>query len=85
MKTLFNDGWNFFELPIPQDKMYIDGKKNLLTPKDFFDHSKNLSYSPVSIPHDWMIYDTKDLYRNSVGFYKKTFSFKINRPVNPDL
>ena len=85
MKTLFNDGWNFFELPIPQDKMYIDGKKNLLTPKDFFNHSKNLSYSPVSFPHDWMIYDTKDLYRNSVGFYKKTFSLTKDDIQNRNL
>ncbi len=31
-------------------------------------------YVPVDIPHDWMVYDTNDLYRNSDGYYKKVFT-----------
>ena len=27
----------------------------------------------VDIPHDWMIYQVKDLYENSIGYYKKIF------------
>ena len=29
----------------------------------------------MNIPHDWMIYNIKHLYRNNFGFYKKTFKF----------
>ncbi len=31
-------------------------------------------YKPVDIPHDWMIYDTHNLYRTSDGYYKKIFT-----------
>ncbi|MBO6141328.1 MAG: DUF4982 domain-containing protein [Ruminococcus sp.] len=31
-------------------------------------------FEPVDIPHDWLIYNTNDLYEDSVGFYKKRFS-----------
>jgi len=30
-------------------------------------------WQPVYIPHDWLIYDTKNLYESSVGLYKKDF------------
>jgi len=31
------------------------------------------NYTPVEIPHDWLISDTKNLYESSPGYYKKTF------------
>ena len=30
-------------------------------------------YKPVSIPHDWLISNTHDLYETGTGFYKKAF------------
>ena len=54
--------------------MYEDGKKILFTPDQFFDKAEELIYKKVSIPHDWMIYHVNDLYKNSVGFYKKKFT-----------
>lgn len=30
-------------------------------------------FKPVEIPHDWLIYDTNDLYKNGEGWYRKTF------------
>lgn len=30
-------------------------------------------YRPVKLPHDWLIYDTRDLYRTGDGFYRKVF------------
>lgn len=74
MMTLFNDNWTFAEASIPEEKMYVNGKPNLLSPADFYDTSKTLPFSPVTIPHDWMITKAKALYRNSIGFYKKTFT-----------
>jgi len=38
------------------------------------------TWSPVSIPHDWLIADTKNLYKSGVGCYKKTFDPGIHDP-----
>ena len=73
MKTLFNDGWVFSEYELDPNSNYKDKEPILFTPDQFYDNSKAQTYKPVNIPHDWMIYHVKDLYKNSVGFYKKTF------------
>ena len=73
MRTLFNDGWIFSEYEIDYDSMYEDGKPILFTPDQFLDKANNQIYKSVNIPHDWMIYHVNDLYKNSIGFYKKTF------------
>ncbi|MCM3627568.1 DUF4982 domain-containing protein [Paenibacillus glycanilyticus] len=31
-----------------------------------------VDWSPVTLPHDWLIYDSNNLYENSVGWYRKT-------------
>ncbi|WP_246599488.1 glycoside hydrolase family 2 TIM barrel-domain containing protein [Clostridium lacusfryxellense] len=33
-----------------------------------------LKFVPVDIPHDWLIYDTENLYENSIGWYRKRFT-----------
>lgn len=76
MKTLFNDGWQFAESPIDYGKMFNDGKSVLFEPADFYAESEKQNFKPVHVPHDWMITDTRNLYRNSVGYYKKSFSLK---------
>jgi beta-galactosidase len=35
----------------------------------------NLKFEPVDIPHDWLIYNTLDLYENSIGWYRKKFKY----------
>ena len=74
MTTLFNDNWQFSELPLSSESMYRDGKPVLFNPKDFYNDAKTAQYKPVTLPHDWQIYHVQDLYKNSVGCYKKTFS-----------
>ncbi|MBP5452242.1 MAG: DUF4982 domain-containing protein [Treponema sp.] len=73
MKTLFNDGWSFSELAIDEKTMYKGDNIVLFVPDQFYDRAGTLGYEPVRIPHDWQIYHVKDLYKNSVGFYKKSF------------
>ncbi|HEY4431663.1 MAG TPA: glycoside hydrolase family 2 TIM barrel-domain containing protein [Paenibacillus sp.] len=34
---------------------------------------KSLDFKPVDLPHDWLIYNTLDLYENSIGWYRKSF------------
>ncbi|WP_010677918.1 glycoside hydrolase family 2 TIM barrel-domain containing protein [Bacillus timonensis] len=36
----------------------------------------HLQFQAVDIPHDWLIYNTLDLYENSIGWYRKKFHYK---------
>lgn len=56
-KTLFNSGWEF---------ALTDNGSSLTD-------TGKLSYAPVDIPHDWLIYDTEELYRSGDGWYRKKF------------
>ena len=39
-------------------------------------------FQPVEIPHDWLIYDAKNLYRDGCGWYRKEFRLPgIKGPV----
>lgn len=60
--TLFNDSWEF--------------AKSGLELKDSERPPKQLSFVSVDLPHDWLIYDTLNLYENSVGWYRKRFFAK---------
>lgn len=33
---------------------------------------------PVDLPHDWLIYDTKNLYEDSIGWYRKRFVYTMS-------
>jgi beta-galactosidase len=57
-KKLFNDGWKFAKFPLDSSYEEMSGCD---------------SFVPVPIPHDWMIFDTDNLYENSIGFYRKSF------------
>ena len=65
MKELFNDGWQF-------SKIHLENADQGIDLNDIQSSLKSISLSPVEIPHDWLIYNTKDLYENSVGIYKKS-------------
>lgn len=58
MKELFNAYWKFKEYPLDTPV------EKMLSDTDFSD---------VFIPHDYMIYKAKELYRDSIGCYKKSF------------
>ncbi|MDF2590349.1 MAG: glycoside hydrolase [Anaerocolumna sp.] len=60
MKRLFNDGWKFT-------------KQEVFTSLETIDQD-NIFWSDVDIPHDWLIYNTNDLYETSEGWYKKNFT-----------
>ncbi|MCQ2523654.1 MAG: DUF4982 domain-containing protein [Lachnospiraceae bacterium] len=57
MKMLYNDNWKFAEFELGTSMEEME---------------KSDRFMPVDIPHDWMIYHVNDLYKNSIGFYKKT-------------
>ena len=60
MKRLFNNDWYFSKHPLDTSLDDIN--------------SPDTVWAPVDIPHDWLIYNTKDLYENSIGCYRKTFT-----------
>ena len=70
MRTLFNDNWEFTLLPLGAafDDTHKDG----------------LDWKPVDIPHDWMIYDTENLYTSGTGCYRKRFMADGSDASDPD-
>lgn len=56
-KLLFNDGWEFTKQKIGTSIETIK--------------SENIIWNKVEIPHDWLIYDTLNLYETSEGWYRK--------------
>ncbi len=42
------------------------------------EYSDNLKWTRVDIPHDWLIYNTKDLYETSTGWYRRTLNIRKN-------
>lgn len=38
--------------------------------------STALTFEKVDLPHDWLIYDTLNLYENSIGWYRKRFTHR---------
>jgi beta-galactosidase len=56
---LFNDGWKFTKQTIGTSFAAIQGKDTV--------------WQDVDLPHDWLIYNTLDLYETSEGWYRKSF------------
>lgn len=68
---LWNDGWQFLKQPLGS------GYAQILEKKDEF--------CSVNLPHDWLIYNTDNLYEDGVGWYYKTFSCKKDENVCYEL
>nr|WP_154960241.1 glycoside hydrolase family 2 TIM barrel-domain containing protein [Paenibacillus xylanexedens] len=89
-KRLFNNGWQFAKSDLSVTKLTeptqgtdltkdadSTEQTNLNEPTDRFDpiDLTELSFEAVELPHDWLIYNTLDLYENSIGWYRKTFEY----------
>ena len=59
MKSLFNEGWKFWEAEYGTE--FETAMEHLADFKD------------VEIPHDYLIHDTSNLYKDSTGWYIKEF------------
>lgn len=59
MRKLFNDEWKFLKTDCETTIMQAVQMET-----DFL---------PVDLPHDWLIYNTRDLYENSFGWYMRNF------------
>src|SRR5690554_5919872 len=34
-----------------------------------------LDFKTIEVLHDWLIYQTEDLYENSIGWYRRSFTY----------
>ena len=57
-KTPFITGWSFLKTQLHT------------TWEELQEHSSE--FAPVELPHDWLIYNTKDLYEDGCGWYRRT-------------
>lgn len=72
IKTLWNDKWRFLKTPLDvsyEDVFGCAGKK------------WEPLWQAVDLPHDWLIYDTLNLYEDSIGWYRKEFVQEAVRGV----
>ncbi|MCR8658931.1 glycoside hydrolase family 2 TIM barrel-domain containing protein [Paenibacillus endoradicis] len=58
LKSTFNNDWYFSKQPLHTNFEAVA--------------TSGFEWMPVTIPHDWLIYDSNNLYENSVGWYRKT-------------
>lgn len=56
-------------------ELFNDGWLFAKTPADVGDDVWDHNYSPIRIPHDWLIYDPRNLYETSYGRYVKKYDF----------
>lgn len=60
VKKRFNNNWYFSKHPLESTlNAVID---------------PSIVWLPVTLPHDWLIYDTTQLYESGEGWYRKTFT-----------
>lgn len=59
MKYLFNDGFCFLKTPVGTTYGQVIERED--------------EFRQVDIPHDWLIYDSDNLYEDGIGWYKKSF------------
>ena len=58
---LFNQNWTFLKTALGTELSDIIKRKG--------------EFRAVDVPHDWLIYDSENLYENGTGWYLKTFSW----------
>lgn len=61
MKRMLRENWEFVKLPFaPEDELPASPPES--------------AWTKVTVPHDWLVWNTKDLYENSLGWYRRRFS-----------
>ncbi len=80
-ETLFNEGWEFIRLEFGTElEDFYKAVRGVTSGECLNDTAGNAdsqtSLRKVRLPHDWLIYDTGDLYRDSTGWYRKLFTLE---------
>ncbi len=67
---LYNDNWTFLKTDLKAELADIRGREE--------------QFAAVDLPHDWLIYNTRDLYENSTGWYRKHVFVSPAGSVTPE-
>lgn len=70
-KRLFNDGWTFLKQASGAVMEDIRGKEQ--------------EFTPVNVPHDWLIYQGQNLYEDATGWYRKCFFCKKEQDTQYEI
>lgn len=60
---LFNHNWSFLKTELGTELPGIQGQEE--------------KFQSVDLPHDWLIYNTHNLYENSTGWYRKCITVRL--------
>lgn len=71
-KNLFNNGWSFILIKDEKLKTLPTFDDARILPLEIRDELTK--WNPVEVPHDWLIYDTLNLYQDGIGFYRKEWN-----------
>lgn len=61
MRRLWNDGWSFLKGTVDTELSEVKERTD--------------EFKQVDIPHDWLIYDSLNLYQDGNGWYRKCFTW----------
>ena len=67
----FYDGWSFLRTELGVEPADIKGRKS--------------DFAAVELPHDWLIYNAKDLYQDGTGWYLKEFTLDETHAAGESL
>lgn len=62
MRYLWNEDWRFLRTELETEPEQIWERKT--------------GFTPVDLPHDWLIYDSLKLYEDGMGWYRKEFDWQ---------
>ena len=62
-RVLFNSKWSFLKTELGAELSGIQGREG--------------EFQSVDLPHDWLIYNTHNLYENSTGWYRKCITARL--------
>ena len=62
MRYLFDDGFSFLKTPVGTTLEQAEARER--------------EFRPVDLPHDWLIYDSQNLYEDGTGWYRKRFLWR---------
>jgi len=63
------------DLGVSETILFNDGWQFAKGPLDMGDPN-GLEFAAVDLPHDWLIYDSTNLYENGIGWYRKWFDYR---------
>lgn len=66
IKRKLNAGWHFSKQPLHSELAKV---------------AADADWMPVSLPHDWLIYNTQGLYENGEGWYRKILTWTKCQPT----